>query len=795
MSHSCNDPKGLHCSCCNPLWKALIPNVDLTKLYEYEEDEKEDEESQSIIFTTVFEKPNKPADFESVGYIQTMEGGKDVMVEAVGIIGGYIKAVGKYIDVKNKITELNKEKTKTVIEKYIYNGQTLLPGFFEPHIHIIPSAVVDMATNVGPFIGQELRSNVEIEKEKQEYTRDWVIKTLKDKASKCTEDDIKAAGENENNVCSELNLSKIWIFGRNVDPSLLIGDKKFNAEVLEQVSEDQPVFLMNSSMHLAYLNKKGIAIVNPMLAEDKKIGEDGILVEESQIVPVLKIIGDNYFFKDDKLDEDKAEKFKLLLNEKVEAIFDNASARGVTYVFDAGVEPYKSPEKEDEEVLDQPKYLKKKANDNCKVRISGALIAPTLEDYNENIEGKYHPNTGDNEFNLAYIKVITDGSNQGLTGYQKTPYDCNGNYKLYGYEANITDQTNIGIFNYGYPLELNTLISKAVDASWPVMVHANGDHALDRTINAFKQAGINKSTINARRDRIEHASLLSDQNLEDMKELGVSPSFLIGHVGYWGWVFQQTILGQERSSNLDRCHSAINDYGMRITLHSDYGVSPIGPLRMMEQSITRVMEGAPKDLKPQVLNEAERITRFQALKAMTYDAAWQCHADQWAGSLEEKKCADFVLLETNPLTYSNKVGVYSAKGMRDIRVLETWKGGIKRYSEQTILVYKTKIQSGTFIATYKENALPTAVVFKYVVVNTDPNKKDLGFVMTHEEVQNAYSNNNSVSVQEESAQKGQGLFQIEDHKKWLYSHDLWETPEVLKAAIYDLLEFSLTGKR
>lgn len=764
MSHSCNDPKGLHCSCCNPLWKALIPNVDLSKLYEYEV-KKKVEESQPIIFTTVFEKPNKPADFESVGYIQTMEGGKDVMVEAVGIIGGYIKAVGKYIDVKNKITELNKEKTETVIEKYIYNGQTLLPGFFEPHIHIIPSAVVDMATNVGPFIGQELRSNVETKKEKQ-YTREWVLNTLKK--------EVNAKTPNK------------WIFGRNVDPSLLIGDKEFNATVLsENVTNDQPIFLMNSSMHLAYLNEAAIDIVNRMLAEDKKIGEDGILVEENQIVPVLKIIGDNYF------SENPTDKFKLLLNKKVEAIFDNASARGVTYVFDAGVEPYKSPEKEDEEVLDQPKYLKYKADNNCKVRIGGALIAPTVEDYNEKIEGKYHPNTGNDQFNLAYVKVITDGSNQGLTGYQKTPYDCNGNYKLYGVEANITDQTNVGVFNYGYPLELNTLISKAVDGSWPVMVHANGDHALDRTINAFKQAGINKSTVNARRDRIEHASLLSNQNLEDMKELGVSPSFLIGHVGYWGWVFQQTILGQERSSHLDRCHSAINDYGMRITLHSDYGVSPIGPLRMMEQSITRVMEGAPKDLKPQVLNEAERITRFQALKAMTYDAAWQCHADQWAGSLEEKKCADFVLLERNPLTYSNKVGVYSAKGMRDIRVLETWKGGILQHQMKvkSIKVLQTNKQIATLTATYTEKPVPEDLVFRYE--NTSKSVNPWGF--TYEEVDDIVKLK-KVLVKKESATVGLGKFNIGDRTGWLYSHDLWGKPEVLEAAIYDLLEFSLKGE-
>jgi predicted amidohydrolase YtcJ len=641
MSHTHNHQEGLQCSCCNPIWKALIPDVALGEINNKNNNTDDGEKPETIIFVAGT-NPNDKND-EKVGYIQTMAGGNDVMVEAIGIKDGYIVTTGSYDNVKAKMPEGTKEKI-------IYGGQTLLPGFFEPHIHILPTAVLNMATDVGPFIDQELRTNVESDEEKQ-YNQNWVIEKLKDQAA------IKPTG---------------WIFGRNVDPALLIDhNKEFNATVLEKVSNVQPVFLMNTSMHLAYINKVAIGIVNPILIEEKKepVSSDGILKEIAEIEPVLKIIAESSKFDIDA--------FAHKLDKEVDEIFNQASSRGVTYVFDAGVEPYSS-----ESLIDQPKYLKNKAIDNCAVRIGGALAAVTLKDFNDAIEGKYYPNKGDDKFNLAYVKVVSDGSNQGLTGCQKTPYDCNENYVLYGESStDITKQTNVGVFNYGYPIEFNALISKAVDNNWPVMVHANGDHAIDRTINALKLAGINNSTIETRRDRIEHASLLSDQNMADMKELGISPSFLIGHVGYWGWVFQQTIFGQERSNQLDRCHSALNDYDMRITLHSDNSITPLGPLRMMEQSITRIMEGAPKDLKAQVLNEAERITRFQALKAMTYDSAWQCHADQWAGSLEKGKCADFVILETNPLTYSNKEGIYSAKGMRDIPVLETWKGGVKRYND------------------------------------------------------------------------------------------------------------------
>nr|WED68634.1 amidohydrolase family protein [Pectobacterium colocasium] len=155
-------------------------------------------------------------------------------------------------------------------------------------------------------------------------------------------------------------------------------------------------------------------------------------------------------------------------------------------------------------------------------------------------------------------------------------------------------------------------------------------------------------------------------------------------MGYWGWAFQQTILGEERADHLDRCQSALN-HGMRITLHSDNGVTPLGPLRMMEQAISRVMEGAPQQATAAVLREQERISRFAALKAATYDAAWQCHADWWVGSLVAGKCADFVILADSPLTYDSADKNNPVKDMRDIPVLETWKGGVKCIQALVIL--------------------------------------------------------------------------------------------------------------
>ncbi|KVP11244.1 hypothetical protein WT66_24425 [Burkholderia stagnalis] len=174
------------------------------------------------------------------------------------------------------------------------------------------------------------------------------------------------------------------------------------------------------------------------------------------------------------------------------------------------------------------------------------------------------------------------------------------------------------------------------------------------------------------RHRIEHASLLDDDDLRAMKRLNVSPSFLIGHVGYWGRAFRSIILGEERAQKLDRCKSALRE-GLRISLHSDRFVSPLGPLRYMDQAIGRVMEADPE---LGVLNEAECLTVPEALRAVTIDAAWQCHLDEQIGSLKEGKQADLVILDQNPLQ-GKPSNPYQ---LRNIHVLETWVSGRRVYA-------------------------------------------------------------------------------------------------------------------
>jgi predicted amidohydrolase YtcJ len=214
--------------------------------------------------------------------------------------------------------------------------------------------------------------------------------------------------------------------------------------------------------------------------------------------------------------------------------------------------------------------------------------------------------------------------------------------------------------------ELDAAVEKRLRDGWAVCVHANGDAAIDRVLDAFTKAKAKGLDPAAKRCRIEHCSILHDEQIEQMKELGLSPSFLIGHVHYWGKAFVEDIFGPEKAAKLDRTGSC-EDLGIRWTVHSDDPVTEMNPLRCIENAVTRNMWRSDQLLSPE-----ERVPVHAALRAMTIDAAWQCHSDHEVGSLEVGKYADFVVLEEDPLSIE-------PEKLSQIRVLETWVGGRQVY--------------------------------------------------------------------------------------------------------------------
>lgn len=427
-----------------------------------------------------------------------------------------------------------------------------------------------------------------------------------------------------------------WVVGRQFDPSLQEGPDYLTKDLLDKVSTEHPVFVYNASLHLAYCNSLALDIAgihantedppNAELGRTESGEPNGVL----KAGPAMALVARH----NPKLREQN-------LAEACLGVFNTANRVGITTLCDQGTGTFQGVGE-----LALYQSLNDSGQMTARFRYSVSQAAAAKWD-----EAEIEWGEGDEWVRRTGWKIVSDGSNQGRTGLQRESFVG-------------SDSTGMAYIEKD---ELDAAVEKRLREGWAVCVHANGDAAIDRVLDAFAKAKAKGLDPAEKRCRIEHCSILHDEQITKMQELGLSPSFLIGHVHYWGKAFVEDIFGPEKAAKLDRT-GACEDLGIRWTVHSDDPVTEMNPLRCIENAVTRNMWRSDQLLSPE-----ERVPVEAALRAMTIDAAWQCHSDHEVGSLEVGKFADFVVLAEDPLAVE-------PERLAQIQVLETWVGGRQVYS-------------------------------------------------------------------------------------------------------------------
>lgn len=253
---------------------------------------------------------------------------------------------------------------------------------------------------------------------------------------------------------------------------------------------------------------------------------------------------------------------------------------------------------------------------------------------------------------LGGYKIFLDGSPQGRTAYMRAPYaDAADGYRGYGV---MTDEAVL------------EAVRKAGRDEMQLLAHCNGDAAAQQFLAAVRTAERELPQISRLRDVIIHAQLLSIDQLDEVKALSLIPSFFVAHVYHFGDVHIKNF-GFERAQWISPAASALAR-GIPFTFHQD---SPVIPPDMLET----IWCACARTTKEGVaLGESERLPVYEALKAVTVNAAYQYGEEKDKGSIEPGKRADFCVLSENPLAVP-------VDALKNIRVLATYKHGEAVYSE------------------------------------------------------------------------------------------------------------------
>ncbi len=287
---------------------------------------------------------------------------------------------------------------------------------------------------------------------------------------------------------------------------------------------------------------------------------------------------------------------------------------------------------------------------------------------------------------LGGVKLTVDGSIQGYTAYLSQPYykraknilphgdKCNGEMveeTLVTGEKSASDETAVAkssAADVGYPSmtqeQVDGWVKRCDEHNVPLQVHTNGDAATDMLLQAVEHSRGKKPRPDLR-TTIIHAQMMRDDQLDLAAKHGMTPSFFPIHVYFWGDRHRDLFLGPKRAARLNPSRSAL-DRGLKITLHHDAPIAGIEMLSVADAAVNRITTSG------KLLGAQERITPFEALRAITADAAWQNFEEKRKGTLEAGKLADMVILSENPLTAD-------PKKIKEIKVLETIKEGRSVY--------------------------------------------------------------------------------------------------------------------
>ncbi|MGH8224445.1 MAG: amidohydrolase, partial [Woeseiaceae bacterium] len=250
---------------------------------------------------------------------------------------------------------------------------------------------------------------------------------------------------------------------------------------------------------------------------------------------------------------------------------------------------------------------------------------------------------GDDILRIGAVKYAADGSASERTMSMSTPYE--GRPDDYGI-LTMTQE------------EIDAAVDDAVAHGFRVGIHANGDVAIDRVLNAYERVLKDHKGENPRH-RIEHCSLINDDLLKRIKAAGVVPTPFYTYAYYHGnkWVEY----GPEKMQHMF-AHRSFLDAGIPVAPASDYTPGPYEPMMAIQSMVTR------KDAEGRVWGPDQRISVSEAMRVCTLHGAYASFEEDIKGSLEPGKLADFVILEKDPHEVD-------PESIVDIRVLRTVLGG------------------------------------------------------------------------------------------------------------------------
>ena len=423
------------------------------------------------------------------------------------------------------------------------------------------------------------------------------------------------------------------VIGFGYDHNFLAEEGQPDKRVLDQVSREIPILAMHVSGHLACVNSAALALAG--IDEKTPEPNGGVIgrlgtnnepsgyLEEAGMLAVQQAV---------------ASRIKVDFAGIVQGMQKTYIENGVTTVQDGATSE-----------ADIKTLLAMSAGGQLKIDVVAYPLMPSggkkIMEENREIWGTYCQ-----RLKIGGYKLVLDGSPQGGSAWMTEPY-------LGGEEGYC-----------GYPWmpdeELQAYVRQAVEERRQLLVHCNGDAAGDQFLNAYEKAVEETKPEEDLRPVMIHCQTVRNDQLDRMARLKMIASIFVGHVWYWGDIHMKNF-GPVRGNHISPVKDAM-DRGLIVNFHQDAPVTKPNMLHSVWCAVNRISR------KGAVIGEDQKISVYDALKAVTINAAYEYFEEDSKGTISVGKRADLVVLDQSPLEVE-------PEEVKNIRVMETIKDGISIY--------------------------------------------------------------------------------------------------------------------
>ena len=454
-------------------------------------------------------------------------------------------------------------------------GCTLLPGFIDTHLH--PTLMVFYNLNLN-LAG---------------------VSTMAGLQEKIT-------------LAGKAGRDDAWIVGLQFDDLSLVNERPPLRRDLDAACADRPVILVTFDGHRVIANTRAIEMAG--VTADTKDPAGGIIDREPGGYPagVFREAAAQLMLSKMPFPEMGA------IAESADRTFAELTACGITSV---GAVLQTGPEGPAGAAGAYDLPLMQMLLDRVPVNLYCLLVADGVAALEAARESELHRPGSEPQRRVGGIKIFSDGALQAGTAFLEEGYG--------------DDPDNRGFLVLSEK-EIYARMKEAHSAGFQVAVHAIGDAANGVCLKLYDRL-FKERPASGHRHRLEHASVLNPQLIDDIARLGlvVSSQPLFIH-SEKSWL--QKKLGAARA-RWTYPYASLLQAGVKLAGASDAPVRPKDVLHAIQCCVTR--EGFQTE---------QGIGAAQALRAYTLDAAYAQFEENSKGSLSVGKRADMVVLSQNPLS-------------------------------------------------------------------------------------------------------------------------------------------------